>query len=130
MTRELVVDCSALFDALVLPRKSRLTDLLAAKPLHAPHLLDFEFLSALRKHAAKASLGATAAMEKLELFEMMSIERHDAEYLRRRIWMMRHNLTAYAAAYVALAEALNLPLATSDLKLAAVAANYCKVLTP
>ncbi len=69
-------------------------------------------------------------MEKLELFEMMSIERHDAEYLRRRIWMMRHNLTAYDAAYVALAEALNLPLATSDFKLAAVAVNYCEVLIP
>jgi predicted nucleic acid-binding protein len=36
-----------------------------------------------------------------------------------RIWALRHNLTAYAAAYVALAETLEVTLVTCDVRLAA-----------
>jgi predicted nucleic acid-binding protein len=51
-------------------------------------------------------------------FEALSIERYPHTTLRGRIWALRHAVTAYDAAYVALAEALDLPLVTSDLRLA------------
>ena len=42
-----------------------------------------------------------------------------ADLFLARIWALRHNLTAYDAAYVALAETLNVPLVTCDTRLAA-----------
>lgn len=44
----------------------------------------------------------------------MNLQRHDAGLLLPRIWTLRGNLTAYDAAYVALAEMLQCPLFTRD----------------
>jgi predicted nucleic acid-binding protein len=50
----------------------------------------------------------------------LPLDRYSHEFLLLRIWELRHNLTAYDAAYVALAEALDAPLLTCDRALAAV----------
>ena len=125
-----VVDCSALFDSLVLSRSTRLTATIGEGELHAPALIDYEFLAALRRHVGVGQLGASAATDKLESFGQFALERHSIEMLRPRIWMLRHDLTAYDASYVALAEALGIPLLTSDLRLARAASRYCDVMTP
>jgi predicted nucleic acid-binding protein len=125
-----VVDCSALFDFLVMDVGADFTPLLSGRELHAPQLLDYEFLATLRRYVALDRLGASSATDKLELFSQFSLERHGVELLRRRIWALRHDFSPYDASYVALAEALDLPLVTSDLCLAKTASRYCDVLTP
>lgn len=125
-----VIDCSALFDNLVLSRVTRLTETFADGRFHAPQLLDYEFLAALRRHIASGRLGASDATDKLDLFSQFRFERHGIELLRRRIWALRHNFSPYDASYVALAEALDIPLLTSDHRLAKAASGYCEVLTP
>ena len=52
-------------------------------------------------------------------FRDLALVRYPHEELADRIWDLRHNLTAYDAAFVALAEALDAPLLTCDGKLAA-----------
>jgi predicted nucleic acid-binding protein len=125
-----VIDCSALFDSLVLSRSTRLTDAVAEGELHAPHLIDYEFLAALRRHVARGQLGASAATDKLESFRDFHVERHSIELLRPNIWNLRHDLTPYDASYVTLAQGLGVPLLTSDVRLASTARRYCDVMTP
>jgi predicted nucleic acid-binding protein len=107
----------------------RLAILIGTGSLHAPHLIDYEFVSALRRHVGIGLMGASDATEALHLFGELQIERHNAELMRTRMWAMRHTLTAYDASYVALAEALNVPLVTRDLRLARAAEEYCDVIT-
>jgi predicted nucleic acid-binding protein len=127
--RALVVDCSAVVDAMFGGSNDQLATLLGTRLLHAPHLIDYEFLSALRRHVATGLLCASTATEALHLFGDLQIERHSSERMRTRIWAMRHTLTAYDASYVALAEALNVPLVTRDVRLARAAEEYCEVVT-
>jgi predicted nucleic acid-binding protein len=61
---------------------------------------------------------AGRARESLELFLALPLELHDVRPLVPRAWSLRRNLTAYDAAYVALAEALDAPLLTLDCELA------------
>ena len=53
----------------------------------------------------------------IALFGARKFTRHPVAPLTQRIWALRQNLTAYDAAYVALAEALGVPLLTRDLRL-------------
>lgn len=130
MRLEAVIDCSALVDNLVLSRVTRITSRVAEGRLHAPQLIDYEFLAVLRRHVASSRITASDATDKLGLFADLAIERHSVELLRHRIWSLRHTFTAYDASYVVLAEALGIPLVTSDLRLAKAAERYCDVLTP
>lgn len=85
-----------------------------AAPLAAPALLDLEVTSALRRLDASphAPTGlATAAVDELA---SLRVERWPHEELLSRVWQLRHNLTPYDAAYVALAERLSAPLVTAD----------------
>lgn len=125
-----VVDCSALFDNLVLSRVTRLTEGFAEGRFHAPQWIDYEFMAALRRHVASGRLGASDATDKLDSFSKFRFERHGIELLRRRVWALRHNFSSYDASYVALAEALDLPLVNSDQRLAKAAGRYCDALMP
>lgn len=53
--------------------------------------------------------------------------RYGHQPLRRRVWALRKNLTAYDAAYVALAEFLDAPLLTSDARLARSAGHRARI---
>lgn len=130
MSEAVVVDCSALFDYVVMDVGADLDAALSERTWHAPQLLDFEFLATLRRHVTHDHIGSSDATERLGYFSNLAIERHSIELLRHRIWSLRHTFTAYDASYVALAEALGIPLVTSDLRLAKTAERYCEVLTP
>jgi predicted nucleic acid-binding protein len=82
-----------------------------------PHLLDVEVASALRKLITRQRIDLHLRRQFLEDLEMLPAERYPHTFLLRRIWELRHNFTAYDAAYIALAEAANATLYTSDEKL-------------
>lgn len=90
--------------------------------LHAPALIDAEVTSALRGllMTSKVAIRITRkrAGEMLDDYADLPIERHLLQPLQRRVLELRDNFTAYDAFYVALAEALDLPLLTDDGKFA------------
>src|SRR5690606_741397 len=95
--------------------------------LHAPALIDYEVASVLRRLTLAGALPANRGRDALELWCQLDITRHPADLLLPRMWQLRNNLSAYDAAYVALAEALGLPLATADRRLAVAAAAHCDI---
>lgn len=115
-----VIDASAVVDLLLeLPVNAALLARLdRADELHAPHLIDLEVLSVVRRLCASGTLSADAGGFALHRFGLLSISRYPHESLRPRIWELRHVLTVCDASYVALAETLALPLVTSDGRMA------------
>jgi predicted nucleic acid-binding protein len=95
--------------------------------LHAPTVIDYEFQSTIRRFARLRMIPAEKAVEALRVFTSMRVVRHPAERFYSRMWDMRDNISTYGAAYVALAEALDIPLMTTDQRLARAAGPYCQV---
>jgi len=60
-------------------------------------------------------------------FLNLPLQRHPHDWLLPRVWELRHNLTAYDAVYVALAEALGAPLVTRDARLAAAPGHSARI---
>lgn len=96
-------------------------------PLHAPHLMDVEVAHALRRCAAHGDIDECHGRGALADLAAMCIERHPHQPLLERIWQLRSNLTAYDAAYLALAERLEAPLLTRDSALASVAGHHARI---
>lgn len=94
---------------------------------HAHAGLDIEVLSVLRSLTMRSSMPAHAAREALDAFGALQITRHPLRRLIPRIWSLRDDVSAYDAGYVALAEALDVPLLTADRRLAKTAGRYCHV---
>jgi predicted nucleic acid-binding protein len=90
----------------------------ANETLHAPHLIDLEIAQVLRRYVRSAILSAERGAEALSDLVDFPLTRYPHFVLLTRIWQMRHGLTAYDAAYFALAEALEAPLVTRDRALA------------
>ena len=86
--------------------------------LHAPHLVDIEVTHALRRLVQREDITAARAEQGLADLSQLHIERYGHQPLTARIWQLRESMTAYDGAYVALAEALDAPLLTCDVKLA------------
>jgi predicted nucleic acid-binding protein len=86
--------------------------------LHVPHLADVEVAQALRRYAQNGEVDTTTAAVALEDLRSLDLQRHAHEPLLDRIWALRQNLSAYDAAYVALAEALDTVVLTCDGRLA------------
>ncbi len=86
--------------------------------LHVPHLFEVEVINALRHHALRHGLSERRGRELLEDLTTMSLYRYPHTAMLPRIWELRANVSAYDAAYVALAETLEAPLVTRDTRLA------------
>lgn len=116
----IVVDCAAVVDALTVAETTDdLRAFLASEELNAPALLDFEVVSALRGLNLRGDLTAARAEDALTDYDDLAVRRWpSADALRRRAFQLRANVSAYDAAYVVLAEALDCPLLTRDLRLA------------
>ena len=89
--------------------------------LHAPELLDLEVAQVLRRLVREGALPASRAEGAIEDLLDLRITRYPHLVLLPRIWQLRHNLSAYDAAYVVLAEKLGATLLTRDAKLASAA---------
>jgi predicted nucleic acid-binding protein len=122
----LVIDCSAVIatihsgaDPLRIPRSN----------LYAPELIDIEYASALRRFVSRQELSVVNADKYVKTLAHAPIRRSRHLPLLPRIWELRENISAYDAAYVALAERLRAPLITADFRLANGAAAYCDIIT-
>lgn len=118
----IVLDASAAIDWLLqTPAGRRIEQRIYARhdTLHTVHLLDVEFAQVLRRMVREGTLAARRAEQAVEDLMALRIARYAPVLLLSRIWKLRHNLSAYDAAYVALAEELRAPLITRDQKLAA-----------
>ena len=82
-----------------------------------PHLLDIEVVSAIRRLAAGQRIDSHRGQQLLERLDALPAVRYGHTLLLSRIWELRHNFTAYDAAYIALAEVTGSVLYTSDQKL-------------
>ena len=116
----IVVDSSAAVEWLLgLPLADSVADrIVSADSLHAPALLDIEVAHVLRRYAAAGEIADQAAERALRALADLDVVRYTHELLLPLVWTLRHNLTAYDAAFVALAAVLEVPLVTLDERIA------------
>ena len=118
----IVVDASVVIEILLqtddgIAIASRLLE--REEPLNAPHLIDVEVAQVLRRYVLRGEVYAERAWQALDVLSVFPLTRYAHEPLLGRMWEHRKNLTAYDAAYVALAEGLRAKLVTRDSRLAA-----------
>ncbi len=126
----IVVDASAVLEVLLRGSAAGAVEGRLFAPdeaLHAPHLIDLEIVQVLRRHVLAGAMTAKQGAEALDVWRGFPLRRWTHEALLARAWALRETLTAYDAAYVALAEALDAPLLTTDSKLARAAGHGARV---
>ena len=123
----IVVDASVVLDALLAGERAAAASLNSGEPVCAPHLLDVEVAQVLRRLAGTGALPPSRAEEALTALEVLPVLRYPHYQLLPRIWQLRHSLTAYDAAYVALAESLDAVLVTRDQRMAAAHGHRARV---
>lgn len=96
--------------------------------LHAPHLLDVEVLHVLRRAARTGDIDEARGARAMADLAELGIVRHAPIDLWPRAWALRDNLSAYDAMYVALAEALDAPLLTTDRRLAGASGHGANIM--
>ena len=119
---KIVVDASAMAEMLMASEVGTRVErrVLSAPRRHAPHLLDIEVASTIRRFVLGKQLGVAQAMSAIEDLSVFPLRRHGHTPLLERVFELRHNLSAYDALYLALAEALGATLVTCDAALADV----------
>lgn len=98
--------------------------------LAAPHHMPVEVAMTLcRAQVAGALSQDVVSLAHHELLDL-SVQLHEYGLAAARVWQLRHNVTPYDAWYIAVAEALDAPLATLDLRLTRASGPRCEFLTP
>ena len=95
--------------------------------LHAPHLLDLEVAQVLRRLVHEDAVSAERATEAIQDMLDLRVTRYPHFVFLSHIWRMRHNLSAYDAAYLALAEEISATLITRDRRLASVSSHSVSI---
>jgi predicted nucleic acid-binding protein len=127
----IVADASAIVEVLLnTPVALEIADHLfrVGETIHVPFLIDLEILQVLRRYARTAEMGSVRAAQAVQDYLDLGLNRHPHRGLAPRIWELRNNWTAYDAAYIALAEALDAPLITRDRALVTRSGHRARVL--
>lgn len=117
----MVVDASAVVEVLLqTERGTQIEERLFApgETLHVPHLIDIEVAHAMRRAWLQGLVEEERAEAALDDLTAWSLIRYPHDLFLPRIWSLRYNVTAYDAAYIALAETLAVTLLTCDARLA------------
>jgi predicted nucleic acid-binding protein len=125
-----VIDCSAMIE--LLAAKTQTGDAVAgrvtaAQTLYAPYVLDGEVISALLGLLRGQKISEREADAALSSYRAFPVERQDVLPLWPRLKNLHANLSAYDAQYVALAEALHVPLVTADARIQRSGVARCKI---
>lgn len=125
----LVVDACCLFEVLVgASRAESIRQRLALDEDHAaPHVIDVEVFSVIRRERRLGRLDQTAADQAVADLEAWPGERFGHRLLLARAWELRDTVRAWDAMYVALAEALDTTLLTTDARLGAAKGPTCRI---
>lgn len=124
-----MVDASCLYEVVADGARAEGVRLrLAADPDHAaPHIVDIEVVSVIRRDRSSGRLDGTAAAQAVEDLRDWPGERFGHQHLLDRIWELRGTVRGWDAAYVALAEALGATLLTLDARVAAAPGPRCRI---
>lgn len=133
----IVVDCSALIFFLgdEGPTGHRVRERVAKEDrLAAPHLIDYEIMSALLglargRRGGEPKLSERQLRKAVATYRDLVIDRHETLILWERVKGLSSNLSVYDAQYVALAESLGLPLITSDARIDKSGVARCEIET-
>lgn len=123
-----VIDASVLTYALLAESGLSLKAIAACEQFDewiAPHIVDVECLSAWRSMVRRGESTAVDAQRAVAELAAMPMDRYDSHLLGGRMWELQENVTAHDAAYVALAEALDVPLVTCNARLARATGPRC-----
>jgi len=122
----IVIDASAVLEVLLrteagLRVENRIFS--SEETLHAPHLIDLEVAQVVRRYCASGEIDPQRGRGALDDLTDLPIVRYPHNIFLSRIWDLRHNMTAYDAVYVALAEIISAPLITRDSRLASASGH-------
>lgn len=126
----IVIDASAVLEVLLNTSAAAHVSARIFAPgetMHAPHLLDLEVAQVLRRYCLSGEVSAGRGRQALDDLAALPLSRYPHDLFLSRVWDLRHNVTAYDAAYLALAEALPAPLITRDMALGTSVGHRAKV---
>ena len=121
----IVADSSAIVESLIGSTDAR--TLLANEQVQVVSHTDVEVASSLRRQVHLGWLRAEEGWRLLDTYRWMAVTRHSSFAMLDRIWELRENVSAYDAAYVALAEIIDCPLVTADARLSRAPGLRCAV---
>ena len=125
----IVIDASCLYEVVAgTPDAEPIRRHFASDTDHAaPHVIDVEVMSVIRRSYLAGLLDTTAANQAIEDLRDWPGERFGHRALLGRAWELRHNVRGWDAMYIALAEMLHATLLTSDKRLGGVQGISCPV---
>jgi predicted nucleic acid-binding protein len=127
----IVVDASVLANAVgddgADGRRTRI-ELQSAGEVAAPDLVDVETVAVLCKRWLAGTISERRFAAAVDDLQALDLDRYPTLPLMRRAYALRANVTAYDAAYVALAEILDCTLLTADQRAANASGPRCKIL--
>jgi predicted nucleic acid-binding protein len=105
------------------------SSILEARGLYAAEMLPAEVANVLRRLERSRAITRPEANAAFEDLTQLNVDLHPFAPFSERVWELRHNVTSYDAWYIAIAEALDLSLATLDGRLVKAEGPRCRFLT-